>query len=73
MDKPGKQLALILASPMMQQTFSAMKEANGELTRDIQEKLQIFSEYYSVLYASRDRQGNGRAFFLGISFTVTVN
>lgn len=48
-DKPGKQLAQ--DSPTLQQTSLIIKKANEEPTRDIQENLQIFFDYYSELHA----------------------
>lgn len=43
-DKPGKQVAWVLASLVLKQTFPAIKKANGEPTKDTQVKLQIFSD-----------------------------
>lgn len=62
-DKPGRQLARVLASPVLYHVLLAMKRANGELTKDVQEKLKIFSDYYSELYVPKSTQGDGNIFF----------
>lgn len=69
-NRPGKQLARVLASPMLPHSFSSMRKPNGELTRDTLEKLQIFLDYYSNLYAPQDNQDGGNVFFKKVIFLL---
>lgn len=58
-DNPGKQLARVLASPM---SSPAMIKVNGEPTRDVRGKLQMFLDY-AKLFAPTDNQDSSKAFF----------
>lgn len=50
-EKAGKQLVWVLSSISVNSSASASK-TNGELTKDISEKLGFFQGYYQELYAS---------------------
>lgn len=67
-DKPGKHLARVPAYPPTQQISPAIENTNGELTRDTQEKLQIFADFYSLLYASEGHQYSEGAFLQILDF-----
>lgn len=50
-DRSGKQLARISSEVLPNKAFPALKNNRGEMTRDIQECLQMFIEYYEELYS----------------------
>lgn len=50
--KPGRQLARLLADVPTTGPFQPLRKPNGELTKDIPEKLGIFVKFFQNFYSS---------------------
>lgn len=52
----GKHLAWVLVDNVVMKSVPLLKTPGGSLTKDVNEKLNVFSDFYQELYSTRPRR-----------------